>query len=172
MTSNQLWTEELTTKSLSRVVCVHLEKRKHLEIITTLATVMQYLCVSVPPSFRCSVIKQTNKQTKKVDIGSTAALQCTKHCECMLCTPLPDTGHHYYTITILSCWDFSHGKFRLLFPRKASGHTVTLPAYGACWVFWCSHNPLDSDKDSGVLNMCTGVNACSCMDTIRVCTES
>ena len=57
---------------------------------------------------------KTNKQTKKVDIGSTAALQCTKHCECMLCTPLPDTGHHYYTITILSCWDFSHGKLALM----------------------------------------------------------
>ena len=33
---------------------------------------------------------------------------------------------HFFT-TVLSHWDFSHGKFRLLFPGKASCDRVTLP---------------------------------------------
>ena len=51
------------------------------------------------------------------------------------------------------------------------------PTYCACWVFYCFHNPLNSDMDYRIFNMHTDVNACDCtwgcMDTRkRVCTES
>ena len=36
------------------------------------------------------------------------------------------------------------------------------PTYGACWVFWCFHKPLNSDMDCRIFNMCTDVNACDC----------
>ena len=51
------------------------------------------------------------------------------------------------------------------------------PTYGACWVFWCFHNPSNSEMDYRIFKMRTDVNACvctwGCTDTSkRVCTES
>ena len=40
---------------------------------------------------------------------------------------------------------------------------------GACWVFWCFHNPPNSDMDYGIFNVCTDFNACACT---RGCTDT
>ena len=41
------------------------------------------------------------------------------------------------------------------------------PTYGACWLFKCFHNPLNSDSDCRIFDVCTDVNAC---DWTRGCT--
>ena len=80
-------------------------------------------------------------------------------------------------ISVLSHWDFSRGKFRLLSQGKGSCERVALPTFGACWMFKCFHNPPNSDIDYRVFNVGADVNACDCTrgcaDTRkRVCTES
>ena len=67
-----------------------------------------------------------------------------------------------FLIAVLPHSDFSHGKFRLLSPGKASRDRVALPTYGACWVFECFHNPPNFDMDYRILNVRTDVNACDC----------
>ena len=48
------------------------------------------------------------------------------------------------------------------FPWGKPAVTVALPAYGACWVFCCFHNPLKSDTDHRIFNVHTDVNGCRC----------
>ena len=54
---------------------------------------------------------------------------------------------------------------------KPAGTESRYPTYGACWVFYCFHNPLNSDMDYGIFNVRTDVNACACtwgcMDAVR-----
>ena len=70
--------------------------------------------------------------------------------------------------TVLSQWDFSHGKFGSLSPGKASCDRVPhFPTYGACWMFYCFHNPPNSDMDYGIFNVRTDVNACNCTRCVR-----
>ena len=79
---------------------------------------------------------------------------------------------------VLSQWDFSHGKFGSLFlVGKPASTESRYPTYCACWVFYCLHNPPNSDMDYRIFNVHTDVNACDytlgCTDTHkRVCTES
>ena len=57
------------------------------------------------------------------------------------------------------------------FPGESQLQQSRYPTQGACGVFQCFHNPLDSDMDFGILNVCTDVNACNrtrgCVDTLR-----
>ena len=73
--------------------------------------------------------------------------------------------------TVLSHWKFSHGKFGLLFPEKASCDRVALPHLGCMLGVLCFHNPSNSDMDYGIFNVRTDVNAydCArgCLDTVR-----
>ena len=59
---------------------------------------------------------------------------------------------------------------QVAFPGGKQAATVTLP-YGACWVFYCFHNPPNSDMDYEIFNVRIDVNACDCtqgcMDTVR-----
>ena len=34
--------------------------------------------------------------------------------------------------------------------------------YDACWLFYCFHNPPNSDMDHGIFNVRKDVNACDC----------
>ena len=43
------------------------------------------------------------------------------------------------------------------------------PTYGACWMFYCFHNPPSSDMDYGIFNVRTDVTACGCT---RGCTDA
>ena len=57
-------------------------------------------------------------------------------------------------------------------PREKLAATESrYPTYGACWVFYCFHNPPNSDMDCGIFNVRTYVNAydCSwgCIDTVE-----
>ena len=58
------------------------------------------------------------------------------------------------------------------FPRgKPAATESRYPAYGACWVFQCLHNPPNSDLDYRIFNVRTNVDACDCTrggtDTVR-----
>ena len=75
----------------------------------------------------------------------------------------------YFFTAALSNWDFFHGKFMLLSPGKASYDRVTIPTYGACWVFYCIHYPLNSNMDRVIFYVYTDVNACNCT---RGCTDT
>ena len=81
----------------------------------------------------------------------------------------------FFFFTVLSHWDFTHGKVELLSPGKAAVKESCFPAYSACWVFSCFHNPPNSDMDYRIFNVLTYVNACDnawgCLDIKRVCTE-
>ena len=49
------------------------------------------------------------------------------------------------------------------FPRgKPTPTEWRYPTYGACWVFRCLYNPLNSDMDHGIFDVRTDVNACNC----------
>ena len=65
--------------------------------------------------------------------------------------------------TVLSQWHFSHGKYGLPSPGKASCYCML-----GVLVF---HNPPTSDMDNRILNVCRNVNACDCtrgfMATVR-----
>ena len=41
----------------------------------------------------------------------------------------------FFFTTVLSHWDFSHWKFRLLSPGKPAVMESHYPTYGACWTF-------------------------------------
>ena len=66
------------------------------------------------------------------------------------------------------------------FPRgKPAATESRYPTYGAYWVFYCFHNPPNSDMHNRIFNVRTDVNTCDCTrgctDTVRektVCTES
>ena len=56
------------------------------------------------------------------------------------------------------------------FPRgKPAATESRYPTYDACWVFYCFHNPPNSDMDYRIFNVRTDVNAC---DYARGCTYS
>ena len=63
------------------------------------------------------------------------------------------------------------------FPRGMPAATESrYPAYGACWVFYCFHNPPNFDMDYRIFNVRTDVNACDCTRECtytrkRVCTR-
>ena len=73
--------------------------------------------------------------------------------------------------TVLSQWDFSHGEIRVAFPGESQLRQSCYSTYGACWMFECFHNPLNSDMDYGIFNVRTDVNVCNCtqgcLDTVR-----
>ena len=55
-------------------------------------------------------------------------------------------------------------------PRgKPAAIELRYSTYGACWVFWCLHNPSNSAMDYGIFNVRTDVNACDCT---RGCTDT
>ena len=71
--------------------------------------------------------------------------------------------------TVLSQWDFSHGKFGLWSSRKASCDRVMLPNLWCMLGIWVFHNPLNSDMDYGMFNVLTDGSACHCT---RRCMEA
>ena len=78
--------------------------------------------------------------------------------------------------TVLSQWDFPHGKFGLLPPGKASCDRIALPKLLCMLGVLVFHNPPNSDMDYRIFNVRTDVNACvctqGCTDTRkRVCNE-
>ena len=62
-------------------------------------------------------------------------------------------------------------EIQVAFPRKSQLQKSLCPTYGACWLFWCFHNPPNSDMDCRIFNVCTDVTACiahrGCTDTER-----
>ena len=75
----------------------------------------------------------------------------------------------FFFTTVLSQWICSMGNSDW-FPRGKPGATESrYPTYGACWVFKCFHNPLNSDMDHRLFNVRTHVNACDCT---RWCTDT
>ena len=53
-------------------------------------------------------------------------------------------------------------------PAATKSHS---PTFGACWVFYCFHNPPNSYRDNGIFNVRKDVNASNCIrgrtDTVR-----
>ena len=83
----------------------------------------------------------------------------------------------FFLTTVLSQWNFPHGKKIQValpgesqLPQSHATQTTLAAVHAMCL---CFHNPLDSDKDYGIFNMCTDVNACYCtqaqMGTLREC---
>ena len=48
------------------------------------------------------------------------------------------------------------------FPRESQLRQSRYLTYGACWVFYCFHNPPNSGMDYRIFNMHSDVNACDC----------
>ena len=71
--------------------------------------------------------------------------------------------------TVLSQWDFSHGEIRVAFPGESQLRQSCYSTYGACWMFECFHNPLNSDMDYGIFKVRTDVIARGCT---RGCTNT
>ena len=73
--------------------------------------------------------------------------------------------------TVVSNWNFSHGKFGLLSPRKASYDTVLLGKPRCSLALVRFHNLSISDMDYRIIDVHIDVNACDgtqwCADTIR-----
>ena len=84
----------------------------------------------------------------------------------------------FFFMNVLSYWDFSYGKFRLLPPQgKPAATELCYSTCSASLVFLCFHTQPNFDMDYTIVNMCTLViNACGYTwrytDTIRVCIES
>ena len=56
------------------------------------------------------------------------------------------------------------------FPRGKPAVTESrYPAYGACWICRCFHNPPNFDMDYRIFDVRTDVNACGCT---RGCTDT
>ena len=76
-----------------------------------------------------------------------------------------------FLTTVLSQWDFSHGKFGFPFPGKAGCDRVALPNLGRMLGVLVFPNPPNPDIDYGIFNLRTDVNACDCArgcaDTVR-----
>ena len=51
---------------------------------------------------------------------------------------------------------------------KPAATELHYPAYGACWVFLCFHNPPNSDMDCRIFNRGTDVSACNCTEGCAV----
>ena len=62
--------------------------------------------------------------TTHVDLFMTSLIQTAKHKKAALTAVF----FFFFLTTVLSHWDFSHGKFELLSPRKASCYLVALPS--------------------------------------------
>ena len=64
----------------------------------------------------------------------------------------------FFLTTGSSHWDFSDGKFGVLTPveRRCSKQSC-YPTYGAHCMFWCVHNPPNSDMDYWIFNVHTDV---------------
>ena len=45
--------------------------------------------------------------------------------------------------------------------RKPAATELCYPTYSACWEFKHFHDPLNSDVDYGIFNVCRDVNACN-----------
>ena len=72
----------------------------------------------------------------------------------------------YFTFTFYSCivpmGHFVMGNSGCLPLGKPAATESLYPAYDACWVFKCFHNPPSSDMDYGIFNVRTYVNVCNC----------
>ena len=83
-----------------------------------------------------------------------------------------------FLLNFFCCWyncivpmGFFPWEIELPSPGKPAATESRYPSYGACWAFWCLHNPPNSDMDYGIFNVRTDVNACDCAwgctDTLR-----
>ena len=79
----------------------------------------------------------------------------------------------FFSLTILSHWDFSHGDFGLLSPEKASRDSRATYRTVPTGCFSVSVTHPNSDMDYGIFNVRTDENLCDCtlgsMDTVREC---
>ena len=85
---------------------------------------------------------------------------------------------HFFTFyTCIVQMVFLPWEIQVYFPRESKLQQLHYPTYGACWVLWCFHNPLNSDFDYGIFNVLTDINPWNCIQECtdtrkRVCTES
>ena len=55
---------------------------------------------------------------------------------------------------------FLQWEIQVAFPWESQPRQSRFPTYGACWMFYCFHNPSNSDMDYRIFNVCTDVHAC------------
>ena len=80
----------------------------------------------------------------------------------------------FFLTTVLSHWDFSHGEIWVASPGEShlpQKCTTQPTVHTVLFVCVCFHNPWNSDMDSRIFKVHTGVNACNCTwecaDTLR-----
>ena len=94
-----------------------------------------------------------------------------------VCLVIHDFKNFFTTVQLycsIGIWPMGNlGRFPL---GKAAVIESHYPTYDAYWVFYCFHNPLNSDMGYRIFKVHADVNACNCTQGLyrhckRVCTE-